>query len=128
MPRTEVRAFRKSKTDIPIKGWLSDLAEREPQVYRKCLRRITRLGELGYELHQQNRNEAAHLRDGIFELRIRHGRVNYRILYFFHENKFVCLSHGIKKERVVPPSEIDSAIENRSLVSSDPEKYTTTTF
>ncbi|PIX45139.1 MAG: hypothetical protein COZ06_04315 [Armatimonadetes bacterium CG_4_10_14_3_um_filter_66_18] len=42
----------------------------------------------------------------IFELRVRHGSVNYRMRYFFHEQRAV-LSHGLTQEREVPRREID---------------------
>ncbi len=122
MPRIEVRAFCNSKLDIPIMGWLGELAQREPGVFAKCLARIKRLAECGHDLR---RPESAPLRDGIHELRVRRKRVNYRILYFFHDNKFACLSHGIKKEAEVPDAEIERAISNKRLVRSDPDKYTT---
>lgn len=47
----------------------------------KCRVRIERLRDLGHELR---RPEADLLRDGIYELRVRLGTLNYRMLYFFH--------------------------------------------
>jgi hypothetical protein len=32
------------------------------------------------------------------------------MLYFFHGNRVVVLTHGLKKEREVPPNEIDKAL------------------
>ena len=90
------------------------------KVQQKCLVRIERLGELGHELR---RPEADYLRDGVYELRIRHRRENYRVLYFFHDGCAV-LSHGIKKEAVVPAREIELAIRRRAAYRSDPTKYT----
>jgi phage-related protein len=43
--------------------------------------RLDRLEELGHELR---RPEVAYLRDGIYEVRAKHGGVSYRMLYFFH--------------------------------------------
>jgi putative component of toxin-antitoxin plasmid stabilization module len=43
----------------------------------KCTVRIERLAELGHGLR---RPEAGFLRDGIYELRAKHGGVNYRML------------------------------------------------
>jgi phage-related protein len=80
------------------------------------------LAELGSELR---RPEADILRDGIRELRIKHGHVNYRILYFFYGKNVVCLSHGLTKEDVVPDADIETAIRHKNLVMRDPEKYIT---
>ncbi|MBI4503486.1 MAG: type II toxin-antitoxin system RelE/ParE family toxin, partial [Gemmatimonadetes bacterium] len=52
-----------------------------PRAFAKCLVRLERLRDLGYEL---GRPEADTLRDGIHELRVRLGRVNYRMLYCIH--------------------------------------------
>lgn len=47
-----------------------------------------------------------------------------RILYFFHGGYTAILSHGIVKEKRVPPKEIDKAIKRRSLFERNPDKYT----
>ncbi len=46
------------------------------------------------------------------------------MLYFFHGTTAVVLSHGLVKERVVPSSEIDAAIERRRKFVADPPKHT----
>jgi hypothetical protein len=38
------------------------------------------------------------LRDGIYELRMRKGHVNDRILYFFHGQGLTVLGHAITKK------------------------------
>ena len=43
---------------------------------------------------------------------------------FFHGNAIGVLSHGIVKERVVPPKEIDRAIERRKKFEKAPEEHT----
>jgi ribosome-binding protein aMBF1 (putative translation factor) len=43
---------------------------------------------------------------------------HYRILYFFHGRAIVVVSHGLKKERIVPPTEIDLAIRRRAKFES----------
>ena len=74
----------------------------------KCRVKLDRLRDLGYELR---RPEADYLRDGIYELRLRVQRVNYRMLYFFHGNTAAVVCHGILKEKVIPPKEIDRAVK-----------------
>ena len=98
--------------------WLDELPRK---VQLKCTARISRLAEMGNELH---RPEADYLRDGIFELRASYQGIHYRILYFFSGKANVVLSHGITKEREVPTKEIDRAIQRREQVKSDFEQYT----
>ena len=81
---------------------------------------IDRRIALGHELR---RPHAAPLRDGIHELRVRSGRVQYRMLYFFHDHRAV-LSHGCTKERIVPVAEVDRAIANRKKFAANPERHT----
>ena len=64
------------------------------------------------------------LRDGIYELRASLGGVHYRILYFFHGGAAVVVSHGLVKERVVPPKEIDRAVERKKRFEANPAKHT----
>ena len=77
LPKTEVVFFASTPGVAPLLEWLDQLPTK---VQDKCLVRIERLAELGYELR---RPEADLLRDGIYELRVRYGTVNYRILYFW---------------------------------------------
>lgn len=49
-------------------------------------------------------------RDGIYELRATVGNMQYRMLYFFHEQSRVVISHGFRKERQVPDREIEKAL------------------
>ena len=121
MPATEVRVFRDTAGDVPLIAWLERLERRQPIAHAKCLACILELARLGHELR---RPTADYLRDGIYELRARKGRVNYRILYFFHGSHAVTLSHGITKEAAVPKKEIDLAVKRKALVAGDPDKYT----
>jgi len=70
------------------------------------------------------RPEADILRDGIHELRVGLQGINYRVLYFFHGQAAAVVSHGLVKERVVPPKEIDRAIERMKKFESNPQKHT----
>ena len=64
------------------------------------------------------------LRDGIYELRIRRGRVNFRILYFFHGQGLAVLGSAITKEDVVPDIEIDRCIRRKQDFEAAPERHT----
>lgn len=117
MPPTQVVLFAAEDGSVPLLEWMDQLPDK---VRAKCIVRVERLGELGHELR---RPEAEFLRDAIHELRVRHGNVHYRILYFFHEGRAV-LSHGCTKEDVVPPVEIDRAIANRVRFIGNPARHT----
>jgi len=64
------------------------------------------------------------VRDGIYELRASLGGVHHRILYFFHGAVAAVVSHGLAKERVVPPKEIDRAVERKKRFEANPAKHT----
>ena len=74
--------------------------------------------------HELRRPEADYLRDGIYELRVGLQGVNYRMLYFFHARVAAVLTHGLVKERAVPPREIEEAIRRKRKFESDPERHT----
>jgi hypothetical protein len=118
MPQTHVVFYRDDDGSVPVLDWLDGLSE---SALAKCTAKIERLAELGHELR---RPEADYLRDDFFELRIGLQGINYRILYFFHGRTAAVLSHGLIKERRVPPKEIDLAIKRKRCFEADPEAHT----
>lgn len=111
--------YQEEDGTVPFRVWFASLGEKAQD---KCMVRIERLGELGHELR---RPETDILRDGIYELRTKHQRVNYRVFYFFHGQEAAVLSHGMTKQQdAVPPSEINRAIERRNRFVSDPRRHT----
>jgi putative component of toxin-antitoxin plasmid stabilization module len=121
VPRTTVVFYREAPRDVPVLDWLRELRKTDRRGYAKCVARIQRLAELGHELR---RPEADLLRDGIHELRARRGRINYRILYFFHARQVVVLACGLTKESRVPHAEIDRAIRRRAAFEKNPDGHT----
>jgi len=123
MPRTDLYVYRGARGDSsPLKEWLATLEKRQAKIYAKCVAFILELGEEGGELRPPT---SKCLRDGIFELRPKNGRVNYRILYFFHARpRCAVLSHGFTKEGEVPDIEIERAIRRRTEVTGDFERHT----
>lgn len=119
MAQTEVFFFRDPKNEsVPLLDWLDAVPTK---VQAKCTERIDRLAELGHELR---RPEADFLRDGIYELRASYQGVHYRMLYFFAGKAVVVVSHGLIKEREVPPRDIDQAIERKEKVKADFAQFT----
>ncbi len=117
MAQTMVVFFREDDGSVPSLDWLDGLHDK---VQNKFVVRIDRLVECGHELR---RPEADYLRDGIYELRVRHMHVNYRLLYFFSSQRAI-LSHGITKTDKVPDTQIDLAIDRLSKYERNPHKYT----
>jgi phage-related protein len=91
------------------------------KVQDKCYLRLERLREMGHELR---RPEADFLRDGIYELRFGFRGVHHGVLYFFHGAIAAVVSHGLVKEQVVPPKEIDRAVERKKQFEADPPRHT----
>jgi Phage derived protein Gp49-like (DUF891) len=149
MPSTAVVFYRDDDGTVPVLAWLGGL----PLKARlKCLVRIERLRELGYDLR---RPEADLLRDGIYELRVSLSHVQYRILYSFHteadadrsegpktvkrgavkhrskdsgqpvvRRTVAVLAHGLVKKDKVPGEEIDRALARMRKFVAAPERHT----
>ena len=118
MPKTRVVLYRDANGSCPLLEWFNELPAK---VQDKCYLRLERLRELGHELR---RPEADFLRDGIHELRVSFRGVHHRMLYFFHGAIAVVVSHGLVKEHVVPPREIDCAVEHKKRFEADPSRHT----
>jgi phage-related protein len=121
LPRTEVFFYQDEDGGAPVVEWLKTLRREDRKAYAKCVARIRRLAEASHELR---RPEADYLRDGLYELRARHGRVNYRILYFFHGQQVALLAHGLTKEGEIPPGDIERAKRRKDAFEHDPERHT----
>jgi len=120
LPKTELIFYRDERGQAPVVEWLRELRRKDKKAYAKCNARIQVLAQLGHELR---RPMADYLRDGIHELRIRHGHVNYRILYFFHGQAVAILAHGLTKEDEVPNADIERAIQRKEAFAKDPAKH-----
>jgi len=110
--------YQEEDGSCPFLTWFGGLPSK---VQNKCFLRLERLREMGHELR---RPEADLLRDGIYELRVSLQGVHYRILYFFHGKMAVVVSHGLIKERTVPPKEIDCAVERKQQFEVNSRKHT----
>jgi phage-related protein len=117
MPEIEVVFFAEDDGSAPALEWLDGL----PATVRdRFIVRVERLAAVGSALR---RPEADYLRDGIFELRVRHRHSNYRMLYFFSGCRAV-LSHGLLKESGVPDQEIRRALARREAFGQDEARHT----
>jgi phage-related protein len=118
VPRTRVVFYKDQEGHVPVLEWLDGLPAK---IQDKCVVKIERLRELGHELR---RPEADLLRNGIYELRVGHGGLNYRMLYFFHGRIAAVLAHGLMKEREIPEKDIQRALERKPLFEQAPGAHT----
>jgi phage-related protein len=119
MPVTDVIYYRELES-VPVLDWLERIGRRDRRAVLKCAAAIEVLRQHGHELR---RPLADYLRDGIYELRVRIGRVQYRILYFFQGKDAVVLAHGLVKEKRVRPADIELALARRREFQRDPDKH-----
>lgn len=118
MPRIDLILFQESDGSVPFEEWLEGLSK---HARVKCLDRLERLREFGHDLR---RPVADYLGDDIYELRTKHLGVNYRMLYFFHGQLVVVVSHGFsKQEAKVPKQELDRAIDRRNMFRQSPSAH-----
>lgn len=120
MPGIRVALYRDDKGKVPVQEWLDELRRRDFRAFRKCVARIRLLRAQG---HQLRRPESDYLRDGIRELRARHGHVNYRLLYFFHGRDVAIVAHSLTKEDRVPDAEIERAVRRMQSYQRDPGRH-----
>lgn len=125
MPQTKVVFFQDKDQTVPALAWLRDMKRRDSRITAKFHERILELDALGWEM---TRPASDTLRDGIHELRVRFGTVQYRLLYGFHEENgqptIALLVHGLTKERAVPPEDIDLAVRRLAAFAADPPTHT----
>jgi hypothetical protein len=121
MPSINVVFYQAQPGDSPVLDWLKAINATNPKAYDKCRAAIARLALLGHELR---RPEADYLRDDIYELRIRSGAVNCRLLYFFHGRTVSIVAHGLTKEAAVPVTNINHAIARKAAFTANPAAHT----
>jgi phage-related protein len=92
-----------------------------PRALYRCNIGLRILANLGFEIR---RPYADYVRDGLYELRIRVGREQIRILYFFHGRNVVVLAHALGKEGRLPESDLHRALIRKRAHEADPETHT----
>ncbi len=117
VPQTEVIFYAEADGSCPAVDWVAGL----PEVVRDKLWAIVSALELNG--HTLRRPHLAPLRDKILELRVKHRRVNYRLLFFFAPPGAV-IAHGCTKEKAVDDIDIDRAADRRDEYLRDPTGHT----
>lgn len=121
MPPCHVVFYQEKDGTAPAVNWLQELRRTDVKAFTKCRAALARLALLGHELR---RPEADYLRDEIYELRVRRGSINYRLLYFFHGRTVSVVAHGMTKEAVVPTSDINRALIRKAHFLANPTAHT----
>jgi len=121
VPVTRLLFFCETTGRSPVVDWLIDLQKRDPKAWANCRAQIERLASYGHELR---RPAADYLRDGIYELRVKKGHVQYRLLYFFHGRNVAVLAHALTKEDRIPPLEIERTLRRKGLFEANPKDHT----
>lgn len=120
MPSTTIYFYAERDGQSPILDWLRELSRHDVRALDACIARIRLLAVMGHELRRPHSDM---LRDGIYELRAKTGRVNYRLLYFYHGKDIAIVAHGLTKEQAVPDTDMERAIERRRRYEQDPSKH-----
>jgi hypothetical protein len=120
MPQTVVYFYREADGVSAVLDWFVELRRTNSKAFANCLAKLRMLKMFGHELRPPAED---YLRDGIYELRAKSGRVQYRLLYFFHGRDVAIVAHGLTKEGRVPPKDIERAIERRSRYEQNPAQY-----
>jgi phage-related protein len=119
VPTRTLVAYREADGSIPLRDWFVALP---PAAKPKCAARLEHLEQEG---HRLRRPIADVLEDGIYELRARHLRVQFRMLYFFHGPSTVVVTHGfVKRKARVPRQELALAKWRRRRFEQTPEEHT----
>ena len=110
--------YQEELNRAPAMDWLSDQPEK---VQDKFDWLIALLEQKGGSL---SRPHAAPLRDKVYELRVRHQQVNYRLLYFFYGRAAAIITHGCTKDAEVDEADINRAISRMARFLNEPEAHT----
>ena len=105
----EVEYYSTTNGKMPAKEFIENLPLK---LRAKVFRDIVLLEEFGIELKEPH---SKHLKEGIYELRVRIGKDQSRILYFFFCNQKIIMTNGfIKKTQKTPPGEIERALKYKA--------------
>lgn len=116
MPGTAVLFYRESHR-VPVLEWFEE-ASRETR--EEAIATIELLERFGYHLTSTH---AKNIGGGIYELRLRVGRVQSRILFFFHGQGLVVLACAFEKEGTVPTGWIETASDYKAAFERDPPNH-----
>lgn len=121
MPITEVVFYQDTDGSVPVLAWLREMDRRDGRITRKVLACIDELKSKGLELR---RPLVDSIGDGLYELRIKLGHVNYRVIFFYAGRTLAVLSHACTKESSIPKIDLKIALDRKLKYQQDPERHT----
>jgi phage-related protein len=104
-----IEFFRKNNGRCPSEEFLEELSPKKDLPYIR--KRFDQLEEHGIKLE---RPLAAHLMDGIYELRLKTINGQFRFFYFFFDGQNIVITHG-RKKKDVSGEDINLAKEYRTI-------------
>jgi phage-related protein len=120
LPPVRIVFFKDARGRIPVLEWLQTNRFRDVRRFDRIVALIEQLRLHGHELR---RPISGHLGGGIHELRARAGRVQLRVLYFFHGTERVVLAVVCRKEERVEHTDLWSALRAKSMFEAAPEVH-----
>ena len=121
MPPCDIRRYQDLDGHVPFDAWLRTMTgQGKAQNLAAAMKIAAALQRLAAEGHALRRPTSAPLRDGVFELRVGVGKVNFRALYFFAGEGVAVMAHGCTKEAAVDEADIDRAVMRRLRYLASP--------
>jgi phage-related protein len=117
MPSVRIVFFKDTRGRIPVVEWMQTNRFRDVRQFDRVVSLIDQLRQFGHELR---RPISGHLGGGIHELRARAGRVQIRVLYFFHGTERVVLAVVCRKEERIEHKDLWSAIRAKAEFEAAP--------
>ena len=129
MAPVEIKYFQTTRGSAPALDFIKEYDDKTQEDQEQDGKGQSKIRAVIEQLSKQGHDckdpYCRHLKEKIYELRARSGKLRLRLLFFFHKRTAVVLSHGFTKKRdKVPPKEIKKAIKHRELFESDPTRYT----
>ncbi len=118
MPRIRVVFYKDDDGSVPVLEWLRG---QKPKARDKGRKWLGLLADLGHEVRRPIADYLAH---DIYELRWSLNHVQYRILFFFDGETAAVLAHSITKEDIIPPADLNRAIERKKKYHASRKKHT----
>ena len=107
----DINFFENSNGEKPALDFILNIPDQKLKA--KVFRSLKLLETFGNQLSEP---DSSYLKDGIFELRTKHGSNIVRTLYFFRKKQIIIVTNSfIKKTQKTPVKEINLAIERKKI-------------
>lgn len=118
MPEIELIFFQEYAGAITF---LDEFKKQPQKLQESILAKLKRVREEGYRVRMPT---VEHLEDGLYELRVKSERNNYRILFFFYNQRAILLPDiHHKDQRKLPRRIIEKALKQKAKFETDPRSH-----